>query len=163
MKPAPLLLRGYFVHQMSFTVNLEHDPDKPAELTFEDIKVESDCARSRVESDVQKEGPAWQVRVLISQNLPPERNAPYNYSVELVGLFQVADGFPEAKRERLVKTNGRSMLYGLAREVIRNLTAQGPFPPMLIPTVSFYETEDENQPCSDSKVAEDSPEYGVND
>lgn len=163
MKPAPLLLRGYFVNQMSFTVNLEHDPTKESDLAFDDLKVDSDCQPAKENPELQNGGPAWQVRVLISQNLPAEKNAPYNFAVELVGFFQVADSYPEGKRECLVKTNGRSMLYGLAREVIRNLTAQGPFPPMLIPTVSFYETEDENQPCSDSKVAEDSPEYGEND
>jgi preprotein translocase subunit SecB len=54
------------------------------------------------------------------------------------------------------------MLYGLAREVIRNLTAQGPFPPILIPTVSFYDREDQDttSPEAEAKVAEDSPTYG---
>lgn len=163
MKPAPLLLKGYFVNQMSFTVNLEHDPAQPTELTFEDINVESDCQKAVQTADVQGEGPAWQTRVLITQNLPPEKNAPYNYAVELVGLFQVAKGYPEEKCDRLVKTNGRSMLYGLAREVIRNLTSQGPFPPMLIPTVSFYEPEDEPLAGSQSRVAEDSAEYKTGD
>jgi len=37
----------------------------------------------------------------------------------------------------VVRTNGPSMLYGVAREMARDLTARGPFPPQVLPSVSF--------------------------
>src|SRR5439155_22261424 len=66
-------------------------------------------------------------------------NVPYFFSLELVGFFEVAEAVPDDRIDRLVKTNGPSMLYGIAREVVRDITSRGPYLGVLLPSVSFYE------------------------
>ncbi len=39
----------------------------------------------------------------------------------------------------MIKINGPSMLYGIAREVIRGVTARGPYFPILLPSATFFE------------------------
>jgi preprotein translocase subunit SecB len=58
----------------------------------------------------------------------------------------ILDGFPDDRIERLVRTNGTSMLFGLLREVIRDTTARGPYTGVILPSTSFYQSEKESDP-----------------
>jgi preprotein translocase subunit SecB len=51
---------------------------------------------------------------------------------------------PEEIRDKIVKTNGTSILYGAAREIIKDMTARGGYRPILIPTASFAEIKTES-------------------
>lgn len=149
MNPAPLILRSYFVEQLVFSSNPAFDVNKPTTLELSDIKVESTINEFEVENRT-----LWQINLHVVQNVPEEKNSPYNFGVVLVGHFHVADGVPPERRKRLIETNGRSLLYGTCREIIRAATAQGPHQPLLLPTISFYEPEEESS--SPTRVAEDS-------
>jgi preprotein translocase subunit SecB len=72
-------------------------------------------------------------------------NTPYSFALEVVGFFHVVAEFPEDKVERLVKTNGATMLYGIAREVVRDFTSRGPHAGMMLPSVSFFEAPQKTQ------------------
>jgi len=150
MNPAPLVLRGYFVEQLVFSSNPTFDVKSPTMLNVSDIKVESTV--NEFDHEGQK---LWQINLHVVQNVPEEKNSPYNFGVTLIGHFQVAEEFPTQRRKRLIETNGRSLLYGTCREIIRAATAQGPHQPLLLPTISFYEPEPD--PNASARVAEDSP------
>ena len=46
--------------------------------------------------------------------------------LEIVGYFNVSPSYPKEQVERLVKTNASSILYSIAREMVRSITAAGP-------------------------------------
>ena len=144
MIASPLTLRNYFVEKLTFSANPEFEPDKVVSLELDDIRIES-LLREVGEGDAS----VWQVNLRLVQNVPAERNAPYNFSVVLIGFFEVAPEYPEDRRRRLVETNARSILYGTCREIVRATTAQGPYGPMLLPSVSFYEPK----PAADSTTS----------
>lgn len=136
MKPAPLIVQGYHVEHLSFSVNPHYDIEAPTTLDTEDVKVDS-----LTEEQVFLSGNTWEIRLQVVQNVSAGKNAPYNFAIVIRGLFAVAEGFPKDRARRLVETNGTSILYGTCREVIRSVTSQGPYQALLLPTLSFYEPE----------------------
>jgi preprotein translocase subunit SecB len=64
---------------------------------------------------------------------------PYIGRVKGTGIFTVADGTDEDEAEQLVVFNGTSMVFGMLRGVVEQITAQGRFGAMLLPTVNFVE------------------------
>jgi preprotein translocase subunit SecB len=61
---------------------------------------------------------------------------------------------PEEIRDKIVKTNGTSILYGAAREIIREMTARGGYRPILIPTASFAELPKKDISITGSKLSD---------
>lgn len=47
-------------------------------------------------------------------------------------FIEVRPGFPADHLQRAVETNGPSMLFGAAREILRSATGRGPYGPLLI-------------------------------
>ncbi len=150
MKPAPLALFNYFVEQLTFSANIAFDPDKPITLDLTDLRI-----TSRVNAVKRADREVWEVCLQVVQNVPEDKNAPYNFSIVLIGHFEVDAAVPADRHRWLVETNGRSILYGTCREVIRATTAQGPYQPLLLPTLSFYENPQEQAPAA--RVAEEAP------
>lgn len=138
MKTATLQLRFYFVTELNVSANREHAPDKPISLTDEDILIKTDFKSK------PNDGRRWEVTLRIQQQAGPATNPPYYFTIELVGAFDVDAAYPANKVEWMVRTNATSVLYSTAREILRNAMAQGPFCPLLLPTVSFY-TPDTNR------------------
>ena len=72
--------------------------------------------------------PQWLVTLIVRQHASEDQ--PYAFSVELEGYFSIfSSRFDEAGSEKLLRTNGAAVLYGVAREMIRSLTAHGPYLP----------------------------------
>jgi preprotein translocase subunit SecB len=134
MKNSPLQLEHYFISDLHFAVNPMFDTSKVAEMKHELFFVEFTPTQDT--SDPLK----WQIALRLRHQADSSANAAYSFSLELIGFFAVDKEFPENSKDRLVKTNGPSILYGVAREIIRSLTSSGPHPGVLIPSVSFYES-----------------------
>src|SRR4051812_11490452 len=132
MKTSPLQVEHYFVSDLHFAVNSAFDATKKVDLRDDQFVVEAALLRD------EKSPEQWQVTLKVKHHPIASSNAPYSFTLEIVGLFHVLTTY-EHDKERLVKTNGPTILYGIAREIIRNLTASGPHPGILIPSVSFFE------------------------
>lgn len=132
MKTSPLQLEHYFVSDLHFAVNQAFDTTKKADLSDDQFVV--DAALLRDEKSPDK----WQVTLRVKHQPTASANAPYSFTVEVVGFLHVLPTYAHDK-ERLVRTNGPTILYGIAREVIRNVTSSGPHRGVLIPSVSFFE------------------------
>ena len=150
MKPSPLDLRHYFVTHSLMSANADFDPEKEIGLVREDVQV--DC---RVQPPAEG-GDEWQVVLNLHQNVGPEKNAPYNFALSITGFFVVHPGWPH-EHEELVRTNAPTMLYGASREIVRGLTAQGPFFGLVLPSVSFYPLWEDEKPAL-TPAAEAAPE-----
>ena len=134
----PLQCLGYFVTTLTVAANPKHKPGEKVNLTSDDLTVSAKCACT------DKTARHWQVQLSIRQAAGPDKNAPYNFRLVLVGDFEVVDGFPVEHERRLVETNATSILMGAAREVLRAAMSSGPFTPMLLPTWSFYQPSKES-------------------
>lgn len=152
-KPSPLKCRGYFLTELALSANPQHDAAKPVALEFKDLQVESS-----VEAVAENQGKTlWRVLLHIQQNVGPDKNAPYNFAAVLLGHFEVHPKYPADQAKQLVEINGSSILYSAARQILQDAMNNGPFHPLLLPTVSFAE---QAPPPQANKIAEPQADYG---
>lgn len=143
MALSPLLLEGYYVEEISVSV----PPEKRRGLT---LALEFGFHPKLPDPDDAKPIP-FDVQVNYSRNeqepshygatltLETHKHKLNNYWLRLVlvGFFRVAEGFPVEHAETLVKVNGPSLLYSAARELLAMITSRGPYPAIVLPTVTF--------------------------
>ena len=148
MRQSPLILENYFVTELIFSANKEYDPAREGGLGLDELIIEPTCLPA------EDGNHQWQGSLSIRFQPKAETNYPYTFSLELVGFFSVL-GDPSPEREEfLVKTNAPSMLFGAAREIIRSATSRGPFSPILLPSVSFYEPKKSDDDPPTEQAAE---------
>lgn len=133
--PPPLECLGYHVLELHVKANPAHDPTRQIIFDLDDLKVESNVlAPTTTDSRL-----VWNVVLSIVRDLPPGKNIPYQFMLVLNGQFLVNGEWPSDKMELLVTANASSILFGAARELLRQASSAGPFqPPIFIPTMSFY-------------------------
>jgi preprotein translocase subunit SecB len=136
MKSAQIEITDYFVSDLQFTANSEHDTNKPSKSSIEDIQITN-------QADQIGDPRSWQITQRIAINAPSDRNAPYSFLLEIIGFIHVADSVVETNIERFVRINGASLVFSAAREIIRSATARGPYKSILLPTVTFWEPKPE--------------------
>ena len=136
MKPARISLIEYFATELVLGTNHAFAPDQPIKFEDKDFAV---TTAVRKNDGAPRDGRCWQVTIEIRHQPPPGANFPYSYRVVLVGQFGVQDNVQKEDEERFVQIQGASVLYGMAREIVRALTGRGPYRPVILPTVSFYE------------------------
>lgn len=140
---SPLQLEHYF-----FThIEIHTHPDADVEHGT-GFGAEVQCARH--EDDPHR----WMITLTVSlKGEDDEAPPPYTGEFEIVGMFRVADDYPEDKVAKLAHINGAAILYGTIREMVVNLTTRGPFPPVMLPTTTFIDE------CSgEAKKADDGPD-----
>ncbi len=100
------------------------------------VKWRIDC---KVGTAIHKDDPRkWKVDLTVEFKSEDEAFQPYKGSCSFTGFFTVDAAYPEDKVKMLVETNAPSILYGSIREMCCNLTARGPWPMVMLPTQSFY-------------------------
>lgn len=132
MRISPLQLESYFVPRTQLLSNPKFDSEKQVELRHEHFMIKSDATR-------MDDSRRWTVTLGVAYEAPPELNVPYKFVVEIMGAFLVLEGYPSEREELLVRTNGPSVLYGIAREIVRELCARGPYPGLMLPSASFVQ------------------------
>jgi preprotein translocase subunit SecB len=150
MKPAPIQLTDYFLTELHLSANPKFDSKQEVPIQFKDFQVVFEATSN---SDDKRN---WQLSLKLQHQPPAEANVPYRFSAEMVGFFIVHPTYPAHLVERLVKTNGASMLFGALREIIREATARGPYAAVVLPSTSFYEPQDKSGPAP--KPAAQQPE-----
>jgi preprotein translocase subunit SecB len=149
MKPqaSPIRCKSYFANELSVSANPKYDPNRPSDLTTEDLQVENSIVPiGEDESSI--------VFLSVEQHAAGVKNAPYNFKIRLMGYFDVMEGVPKQRAEQLLLTNGSSILYGAAREILRDMTSKGPYPPLLLPTLSFFPLLKRKPPIETREQAE---------
>lgn len=140
MKLAPIRLRSYFLTDLHLQVRAKFDPNADTGWKEDDFQVEQKVERA--DSTSEGIGQVWQIDLTIRHQPAAEDNFPYAFRLSLVGFIEEASGLAkldETARERIVRINGTSILYGAAREIVRAATGRGPHAPVLLPTVSFWD------------------------
>jgi preprotein translocase subunit SecB len=126
MYPSPLQFERYFFTKVKVDANPAGKVDAVNTLNCE---VELAIA----EGDPKR----FQVVLRLKLLSPAGMEACYTGEIHAVGLFRVVDGWPEANRAKLVEANGAALLYGAIRELVLTITTRGPWPPILLNSVTF--------------------------
>jgi len=133
MRPSSIELERYFVTDLNVSANLTFDESKPTGLTIDDLATEPECFSEKVDPR------HWMIRLRVKNTENKERNTPYFFSIEVAGLFNVSETVPSERVGEFARINGASILYGTAREVLRNAMSLGPHAPILLPAVCFLD------------------------
>lgn len=131
-----------------------------ADLNFENYTLESFSCQANMdfkEEDTpeKKEGkiqlalnvkkksgvPDYMIEMEIGLNKEEDsfRANPYRISMKILGFFTFKDGTDTKKMSAMVHLNGSAMLYGIARGIVAQITANGPHGRFLLPSVNIKE------------------------
>ena len=129
---APIDLKSSFFPCVQVAADPEFNVD--ADEIYPDIQVKQTV-------DLDEEKGLYQVTLAITVAPGNEdEKVPYKIDLVAVGLFSVDKGIDDPVR--ILKINGSSMLFSAAREFIIAITARGPWPPVCLPTASFFYPKD---------------------
>lgn len=141
MKLAPLQLTDYFVLSIHVEALADHDPSKEQNLDVANLQVTENCVPAGEDKPHR-----FLIDLIIKQEALEGKNLPYSYELHMIGFIEVSPNFPEDRVQRAVETNGPSMLFGAAREILRAATGRGPYGPVLIPSTTFFKPAVESVP-----------------
>lgn len=142
MKPSPLQLSYYRISNCA--VKALHG--------FEGAEGDSSAILEHLKAKLQIQpapendtaySTAWLVGLDLKLSPESDTNYPYEFHVELFGMFECAKELPPPlDAERLVGINGTSILYGVAREMLLSITDKGMWGGFLLPTMSFTDYQE---------------------
>jgi preprotein translocase subunit SecB len=137
MKLAPLQLTDYFVLSIHVEALADYDAEREQDLDVANLQVTEICVPAGEEKPNR-----FLIDLIIKQEALEGKNLPYSYELHMIGFIEVSPNFPEDRVQRAVETNGPSMLFGAAREILRAATGRGPYGPLLIPSTTFLKQVD---------------------
>jgi preprotein translocase subunit SecB len=147
MRAAQISLVEYFVLDFQFKANEAFDPEKAASvIQVEDLDVKEDA---KAKSENRR---SWEVTLRIGLEPRPDRNFQGSFAIRLTGQIEVDQSVKDENIERLVQINGTAVVFSVAREIVRAVTSRGPFRPILLPTVTFWEPKTEATPAAPGGV-----------
>lgn len=158
MKLAPLQLTDYFVLSIQVEALADYDAGKEQDLDVANLQVAESCVPAGEDKPNR-----FLIDLIIKQEAMEGKNLPYSYELHMIGFIEVAPNFPEDRVQRAVETNGPSMLFGAAREILRAATGRGPYGPVLIPSTTFFKQVDlptslpTNQPATNTALKRPNP------
>ncbi len=120
MRAAPISLTNYFVSNLEFKTNQAFDPEKASVIEIDDLELENE-AKPRIENRR-----SWEVTLRIKLGDRPGRNLPCTIAIGIVGSVDVDQSVKEENIERWVQINGTSLVFSVAREIVRAITSRGP-------------------------------------
>lgn len=142
---APLQLEGYYIKELAFRIRDDLDEKLNTKMQLGvglqlDGLFNPDPLTVNITSGMAAhlEDPyRWKCEVRIESQNPPERNYPYDFLAVLVGFFKADERMSSEHAQTLIAVNGASVLYSAGRDILATVTARGPFPHVLLPTVAF--------------------------
>jgi preprotein translocase subunit SecB len=134
MPQPPLNIENYFIDEITVKANPDFDPKRGQTKTGINIssnvgQKKDDDLRFRVWMDIK------------AGNVTPEAfNSPYNIHLTLRGFFSFAKGTPKEIVDKMLSINGTSILYGIGRGVVVQITASGPNGKFILPATNLIST-----------------------
>lgn len=149
MKQSVLHIEGYHLKELVIELNerftakssfgawsgYHYHPDESYQVGPVNFKVSSEIAK-------KVDDPFSLRYVLTIASRGRKDKVPYTFKVSLVGYFHVdqnAIGNNEQSATILLYANAPALLYAAARELLATATARGPYPAVILPSVSFVD------------------------
>lgn len=112
------------------------------ELKATTLKTEFGESNLSVERKVRKikdKPGCWGIHMEVRiEGTDPDNPPAYTGKIELIGYYNVHEQY-KLDPERLIRITGASMLYGVAREMLSQITARSVNGLLTLPSVSFFE------------------------
>ena len=130
MNSSPLSLERYAFKRVEITAS-----EKPDQGAVNVLNIKLSCARNQADPN----------RFLIGLDLKILADAAsgkvptYTGELSIEGYFRIAAEVPEDRKQEIVVVNGAGMLFGAMREMVNNITARGPWPSLMLTTMSFVQ------------------------
>jgi len=126
MSPSPLALERAFFRKVAIESTLEAETAPPQKI------------ETLVTVGMDPHQPLrFQVSLTVRVLKGGEKPSGYVGEIEVIGIFVISESVTGEKREQLVAVHGSTLLYGMVREMVFNVTARGPWPMFTLPVVSF--------------------------
>ena len=126
----PLQLSNYFVEKLDYEALPGFNMAQPG---TEALAVDPDVY------PIPDKPHEFMVRLRVSLAGPPKSNSRCRLSFSLVGFFHVDEKASEKLRNEMVFGNAPLVLFGIARQVAAEATANGPYGKVILGTVNFTE------------------------
>jgi preprotein translocase subunit SecB len=149
MKASILHIEGYHLKELFIELNesfakksvfgawsgYHYHPDESYKVDPVNFKVNSEISK-------KIDDPFSLRYVLTIASIGPKSKVPYTFRVALVGFFHVDHSVVEKDEKQasvLLYANAPALLYAAARELLATTTARGPYPAVILPSVSFLD------------------------
>jgi preprotein translocase subunit SecB len=130
---SPLKLKRYIVeeiHVVARTLVLA-EPQPVPELLADDLEV-------AVEHFQNEAFPNEMLCRLLIKLKESEKPVPYAFAIRIGGLFEIGtEGLSTQQRDTHIRFSMPSLLWAVARDVLVTQMAKGPYPPVILPVVTF--------------------------
>jgi preprotein translocase subunit SecB len=170
MKLSPLVIEGYYVKELSIAVTpkYENEPEYFAEVGFHfqpAATYSPDPVTFDVLGDIAQhpdEPNRWRYDIQIKSHGRRKKKFPYSFDITLVGFFRIAEGLTDNNfGNLLLYANAPAVLYSAAREILAAVTGRGPYPAIMLPSVTFVDNTEKMaaemakriKPIEEKKVA----------
>lgn len=130
----PIDLKGYFYPVVSVKAN-PNALSEDGECTISHTVTREVKVAKHPDQSEERAYNVW-LKVTNEEEKDEDSICDYEFTVEAVGTFLVAEDFP-ADPEEMVERNGAAILFSSVREMLYTLTSRGPYDPICLPTVSF--------------------------
>lgn len=135
MQASPLQLEGYFLKDLQFSLTDSLGDMQDKAIKYGNPGISVDVKTDRRGNDPRK----WRCELSVESNKDSDLKLPYTFRITFVGFFEVIKGYPEERIELMARTNAPALLYSAAREALLPLTARGPVPALILPSVTFLQ------------------------
>jgi preprotein translocase subunit SecB len=149
MIPSPLSLEWYFIKELRVAWQPDFDGSEAKSLLVSDLSVEV------LPSQNKEEPLKWGFELIITLEDKTGKRFPYTFQIALVGFFEISKAYAERNpngAELLAIVNGPAVLYSAAREHITTVTSRGPYPEVILPTVTFLPVEEKPSKTQEPKM-----------
>lgn len=130
---ALLNIENYFIEKFSFDTNITFKKD--IENFIMDFNIDFDVKRN----DVLSNRYLIFMKLSIKSKKGKFATVPYNITISINGYFCFDNNVDEETQNRMIYSNGLSILYGVVRGIISQYTSTSEFGKFVIPSVNFIE------------------------
>ena len=147
MKLSLLQLEGYYIKDLSVSFKPELESECQLHIIpgrhMKDTGLNlNEQLRFKVNAEFRKDSNnpyRHRIDMLVESDDVKNSRFPYTFSIRIVGFFNINPSLKINRADDIVKVNGPSILFGVAREAIANVTSRGPVPAAVLPTVTFID------------------------
>lgn len=131
MKSSPLSLEQHVFKRVCLTAS-QKQPDRTAINVLNVV-----LHYAHHQEDPNQYLVALEIRLLPDPK--PGKVSAYTGEISIEGVFRVNNESEDRSPEFAVLANAASILFGAVREMVLNITSRGPWPSLMLTTVSFIE------------------------
>ena len=149
---SPLRLDEYFFEDFSLKVTPSFDP-KSKVGKRKDGKIH--CKEEYGPAKLYPKRFRIAISILVEPSKEPPARDPYFINFRIIGLFSFIDGVPKNIMDQMVRLNGTSILYGIARGTVSSVAAISQHGKYILQALNFVQMFKSIEEGQQAKVADD--------